>query len=100
MEPRTSSITGPGVQHGKDRFRALPGCGNRGVNLYVVFPKRVHQSLLTADPRYEIPAYIGHNGWIGLDVTKECDWHEVKGLTLQSYRHFALKRMLQSLEQD
>ena len=48
MEPRTSSITGPGVQRGKDRFRALPGCGNRGVNLYVVFPERVHQSLLTA----------------------------------------------------
>src|SRR5215472_14171805 len=48
MEPRTSSITGPGVQHGKDRFRALPGCGNRGINLYVVFPERVHQSLLTA----------------------------------------------------
>jgi hypothetical protein len=55
------------------------------------------QGLLTADPRYEIPAYIGHNGWIGLDVTKECDWREVKGLVLQSYRHFALKRMLQNL---
>ncbi len=31
---------------------------------------------------------------------KECDWREVKGLALQSYRHFALKRMLQSLQQD
>jgi hypothetical protein len=58
------------------------------------------QGLLTADPRYEIPAYIGHNGWIGLDVTRECDWREVKGLALQSYRHFALKRMLQKLKQD
>jgi hypothetical protein len=56
------------------------------------------QGLLTADPRYEIPAYIGHNGWIGLDVTQECDWHEVKGLAAQSYRHFALKRMLRSLK--
>jgi hypothetical protein len=58
------------------------------------------QGLLTADPRYQIPAYFGHNGWMALDVTKECDWSEVKGLALQSYRHFALKRMLQSLEQD
>ena len=58
------------------------------------------QGLLTADPRYEIPAYFGHNGWISLDVAKQCDWKEVKGLALQSYRHFALKRMLQSLEQD
>jgi hypothetical protein len=57
------------------------------------------QGLLTADPRYEIPAYFGHNGWIALDVAKECDWREVKGLSMQSYRHFALKRMLLSLKE-
>ena len=56
------------------------------------------QGLLTADPRYQIPPYFGHNGWIALDVTGECDWKEVEGLTLQSYRHFALKRMLSELE--
>jgi predicted DNA-binding protein (MmcQ/YjbR family) len=58
------------------------------------------QGLLTADPRYSIPAYIGHNGWIGLDVTKECDWREVEGLARHSYRHFALKRMLQAMQPD
>ena len=58
------------------------------------------QGLLTADSRYAIPAYIGHNGWIGLDVTQECDWREIEGLALQSYRHFALKRMLQNLKRD
>jgi len=57
------------------------------------------QGLLTSDRRYEIPPYIGHNGWIGLDVTRECDWREVEGLASQSYRHFALKRMLQALKQ-
>jgi hypothetical protein len=56
-----------------------------------------HQGLLTADTRYQIPPYFGHNGWIALDVTQACDWQEVKGLALQSYRHFALKRMLQKL---
>lgn len=57
-----------------------------------------HQSLLTADPRYEIPPYFGHNGWIALDVTRDCDWQEIQGLALNSYRHFALKRMLQALQ--
>jgi hypothetical protein len=52
------------------------------------------QGLLTSDLRYAIPQYIGHNGWIGLDVTQECDWQEVKELAWHSYRHFALKRML------
>jgi predicted DNA-binding protein (MmcQ/YjbR family) len=55
------------------------------------------QGLLTTDPRYKIPPYMGHNGWIALDVNTNCDWDEVAALTLESYRHFALKRMLQQL---
>jgi hypothetical protein len=57
------------------------------------------QGLLTADPRYRIPPYFGHNGWIALDVTQSSDWQEVEALALDSYRHFALKRMLQALAQ-
>jgi len=55
------------------------------------------QGLLVNDERYRIPAYMGHNGWIALDVTKSSDRKEVVALALQSYRHFALKRMLQKL---
>lgn len=55
------------------------------------------QGLLTADSRYKIPPYMGHNGWIAIDVSTDCDSQEVAGLVLQSYRHFALKRMLQQL---
>jgi predicted DNA-binding protein (MmcQ/YjbR family) len=55
------------------------------------------QGLLTADSRYQIPPYMGHNGWIALDVSSSCDWQEIEALTLQSYRHFALKRMLAQL---
>jgi hypothetical protein len=57
------------------------------------------QGLLTADSRYRIPPYFGHNGWIALDVTGSCDWREIEGLALESYRHFALKRMLRSLDE-
>jgi predicted DNA-binding protein (MmcQ/YjbR family) len=56
------------------------------------------QAMLTFDPRYRIPAYTGHNGWIELDVTGECDWDEVRELAEFSYRHFALKRMLKALD--
>jgi predicted DNA-binding protein (MmcQ/YjbR family) len=55
------------------------------------------QNLLTEDSRYRIPPYMGHNGWIALDVTDHCDTAEVAALVLQSYRHFALKRMLTEL---
>jgi predicted DNA-binding protein (MmcQ/YjbR family) len=58
------------------------------------------QGLMTADPRFEIPAYLGHQGWIALDVTRTCDWPHVRGLALGSYRHFALARMLKNLNED
>jgi hypothetical protein len=56
------------------------------------------QGLMTADERFEIPAYMGHQGWIALDVTGHCDWKEVRGLAVASYRHFALQRMLKALD--
>jgi predicted DNA-binding protein (MmcQ/YjbR family) len=55
------------------------------------------QSLLTHDPRYELAPYMGHRGWISLDVSSHHDIQEIRGLALESYRHFALKRMLGAL---
>jgi predicted DNA-binding protein (MmcQ/YjbR family) len=55
------------------------------------------QSMLTADRRYAIPPYMGHNGWIELDVTKHLDEDEVRELAMYSYRHFALRRMMSAL---
>ena len=55
------------------------------------------QATLCDDSRFSIPAYIGHRGWIDLDVEDRIDWDEVRELTLGSYRHFALKRMLKAL---
>ena len=58
------------------------------------------QGFMTADARFQIPPYIGHQGWIALDVTEHCDWKEVRGLALSSYRHFALQRMLKILDAE
>lgn len=58
------------------------------------------QGLLTGDKRYTIPPYMGHNGWIALNVTKTANLGEIKGLALHSYRHFALRRMLNKLADE
>ena len=55
------------------------------------------QATLCDDRRFSIPGYIGHRGWIDLDVEDRIDWDEVRELALGSYRHFALKRMLKGL---
>jgi len=66
-----------------------------GEGLKLAFWVGAHrQGFLTMDERFSIPAYLGHIGWIALDVSGHCDWHEIRELTLESYRHFALKRML------
>ena len=58
------------------------------------------QAFLTDDPRYRIPAYVGHNGWIDLDIEDRINWEEVEQLVENSYRHFALKRMLKKLDSE
>lgn len=55
------------------------------------------QAFMTDDPRFEIPAYMGHNGWIALEVTRRHSETECRSLALNSYRHFALKKMLAKL---
>jgi len=47
--------------------------------------------------RYTIPPYMGHNGWIAIDVSRTLNERELQPLALESYRHFALKRMLAKL---
>jgi hypothetical protein len=55
------------------------------------------QGLMTMDRRFSIPAYLGPGGWIALDVAEGFDLGKLRGLALESYRHFALARMLKAL---
>jgi predicted DNA-binding protein (MmcQ/YjbR family) len=52
------------------------------------------QLLMTDDPRYTIPPYTGHSGWIALEVSKGNSEGEIRPLALESYRHFASRKML------
>jgi hypothetical protein len=47
------------------------------------------QGLMTLDPRYTLPAYLGHNGWIALDVTRTLRQSELRSLAAESHAHFA-----------
>ena len=58
------------------------------------------QALLIRDKQFSIPAYMGHNGWIACDVTKDANWKEMRSLAVFSYRHFALGRMLKALDAE
>lgn len=83
---------------GKKTF-AWANCYDRNLKLQF-WVGLEQQPILTIDKRYSVPAYMGHNGWINLDVSKDIDWKEAENLALNSYKHFALKRMLKALEES
>ncbi|XOV89077.1 MAG: MmcQ/YjbR family DNA-binding protein [Pseudomonadota bacterium] len=98
--PETSegaSFGSPAFKAGKKTFCEF-GC-SQGIPaaLFKVGPER--QASLTLDPRFSIPPYMGPNGWIRLRLDKRFDEAEIRALALESYRHFALKRMLKALGQ-
>jgi predicted DNA-binding protein (MmcQ/YjbR family) len=50
--------------------------------------------LVHSDPvRFFVPAYTGHNGWVGIRLDKPIDWAIVEGLVVDSYRLIAPKRL-------
>jgi predicted DNA-binding protein (MmcQ/YjbR family) len=54
--------------------------------------------LVTSDPRFSRAPYVGHKGWVSMDVKKIDDWDEVRDLVLESYRLIAPKKSLAKLE--
>lgn len=60
-------------------------------------PKEERNALLE-DPRFFVPAYVGHKGWLSVRVDSMVDWKEVERLVLESYRQIAPKRMAKKLK--
>jgi predicted DNA-binding protein (MmcQ/YjbR family) len=56
------------------------------------------QGPLEMDPRFSIPPYMGHNGWMALQVGDGVNERELRDYIIESYRHFATRRALGKLE--
>ena len=95
---------GEGTSFGKPVWRAgkkiFAHChAYRGESVKATFWVGVdRQGLMTMDPRFTIPPYLGPGGWIALDVSQGFDVEELRALALDSYRHFASRKMLAALE--
>ena len=92
---QSSQFGNPCFRAGKKNFCTL--YFHAGCLCLSVWVGKEAQATLTFDDRYRIPAYTGHNGWIELDIEKPVLAEELRTLILDSYRHFALKRMLKNL---
>jgi predicted DNA-binding protein (MmcQ/YjbR family) len=56
------------------------------------------QGPLEMDPRFRIPAYMGHNGWIALDSSDGAPMRELREFIIESYRHFAPRKAVAVLD--
>ncbi|HEV8443057.1 MAG TPA: MmcQ/YjbR family DNA-binding protein [Steroidobacteraceae bacterium] len=57
------------------------------------------QGPLEMDPRLSIPPYMGHKGWMALDLTKgTLHAAELRGFAVESYRHLASRRAVTALD--
>ncbi|MEM7403874.1 MAG: MmcQ/YjbR family DNA-binding protein [Pseudomonadota bacterium] len=91
----TRHFGAPAFKAGKKTFCTVHWRSPPSINFWVGADQQV---LLTLDPRFRIPAYTGVNGWIAHDLADPTDLGGVETLLLDSYRHFALKRMLKALD--
>jgi hypothetical protein len=56
------------------------------------------QGPLEMDPRLSIPPYLGHKGWMTIDLSKDLDPDELRAFAIESYRHFASRRAVAALD--
>jgi phosphoribosylglycinamide formyltransferase-1 len=55
------------------------------------------QGPLGLDPRFSVPSYTGHYGWMALDVAQSVHERELRDYLIDSYRHFATRRAIARL---
>ena len=59
-----------------------------------------HAAEIIELPMFTRAAYVGHKGWVSLDVAQVDDWDEVRGLLLESYLLIAPKKSAAKLKGD
>jgi predicted DNA-binding protein (MmcQ/YjbR family) len=91
-----ASFGSPVWRVGKKSFAMLYDYGKGLTAQFWVGIER--QGPLEMDPRFSIPPYMGHSGWMALDIAHGVNSGELRDYVLESYRHFATRRALAKLD--
>ncbi|MEQ8768401.1 MAG: MmcQ/YjbR family DNA-binding protein [Planctomycetota bacterium] len=99
--PETAEVVAwghPTFRAGKKIFASYGE--HEGVPTITVKATLADQAALTQDAeRFFVPAYVGHQGWIGI-YARRVAWPMIEELVEQSYRYVALKRMINALDES
>jgi hypothetical protein len=73
--------------------------GDPIVGLWVKGAPGAQEILVGSQPdRYYRPKYVGHKGWIGVNMEGRVDWAQAADLIRESYRMTATKKILALLD--
>jgi hypothetical protein len=57
----------------------------------------MQQLLVDADPeRFFVPPYVGHRGWLGVQLEGELDWNELAGIAEDAYAEVAPAKLVEA----
>ncbi len=67
--------------------------------LWCAAPPGVQAELVDREPeRFFVPPYVGHRGWIGVDLGVDVDWDEIDAILRDAYRCVAPKTLVKQLD--
>ncbi len=70
-----------------------------GTRLELKAAPGVQQALIGSNPGcFYVPKYIGHAGWVGVQLHSVTDWDEIAELIEDSFRLIAPKRSIKLLD--
>lgn len=73
--------------------------GDGRIAVWCKAPPGVQEIVVHAAPeRFFVPPYVGHKGWVGINLIGKVDWKEVAEFMTDSYRLTAPKRLLTQLD--
>jgi predicted DNA-binding protein (MmcQ/YjbR family) len=104
--PDTKETLTWGAPHFRVGEKIFAGYGEERGRAAIGFKLEMpHAATILVNPRFTRAPYVGHKGWVSMDVTRALagavagavDWNELRELIHESYRLIAPKRSLAKL---
>ncbi len=93
--PQTKETPTWGQPHFRVGEKIFAGIGLEKGVIAVGFKLEMdHADAMVRRPGFSRAPYVGHKGWVSVDVEVMTDWAELRSLILESYRLIAPKRTL------
>jgi hypothetical protein len=73
--------------------------GDGHLAIWCAAPPGAQEQVVEQEPeRFFRPPYVGHRGWIGVELSRDPDWGELAAICADAYRQVAPKTLIAELD--